>query len=66
MYKYENYLSNELGIEKVEYLKCDDLSYYFKGTIGKDIVKIKVVDTRVYINERFYKYVKNIFEFIKE
>lgn len=66
MNKYEDYLSNALGIGKIKYLKCDDLGYYFNGTIGKDIVEIKVIDTRVYINKRFYKYVKNPVEFMKE
>lgn len=64
MEKYEIYLSNELGMEKVEYLKRDDLGYYFKGTTGRDIVKIKVINITAYINGKFYKYVKNPFDFI--
>lgn len=51
MEQYKVYLSNLLGVEKLEFINYDRQGYYFNGINKGNILEIKVIGKRVFINK---------------
>lgn len=48
----ENELKKVLNLDKIQYLKSDDIAIYFEGREGQTSIQVKYVHGKVYIKNK--------------